>query len=86
MWEDRFFKFVLPCLIVALLLVAVGASISEAEKWERFAAEHDCKLVRVVSGSVSYGTVTINGKTGSADSYTPERKTYRCNDGVEYTR
>lgn len=61
MWEDRFFKFVLPCLIVAALLAAVGLSVSEAEKWEKFAAEHDCKLVRVVSGSVSYGTAELSG-------------------------
>lgn len=62
------------------LLIAAG--IAEKKQWETFAATHECKVVGKVAGYMTYGY--YNGKM--QNYWVPARTTYRCNDGVDYTR
>ena len=66
----------------ALMGLAVGFAIVEQNKWEAFAAQHECKVVGKIAGYNSYGY--YNGKYQTY--WVPAKTTYLCNDGVQYTR
>lgn len=65
-----------------LIGVAVGAVVYDQNQWDAFAAEHECKVVGQIAGHNAYGY--HNGKYQMY--WVPSKKTYLCNDGVEYTR
>ena len=72
------------CLGVGILLIGglIGYAMYEDAKFETFATEHDCKVIGQTDEKYGYGTV--NGKMGAV--IIPATKTYKCNDGVNYTR
>lgn len=76
-----------------LAMVLAGCSISyllaahEAEAWQRFSIEHQCRVVGKMSGDVVIGTgVTANGQVTTTVGVTGDKTGYICNDGVIYWR
>jgi hypothetical protein len=66
----------------ALVAGAVGLSVYEQNQWNAFAAQHECKVVGKIAGYSTYGY--YNGKYQTY--WVPSKTTYRCNDGIDYTR
>lgn len=60
----------------------VGLAIVDENQWQAFAKEHQCKVVGKIAGYSTYGY--HNGKYQTF--YVPSKTTYRCNDGIDYTR
>ncbi|CAB4130011.1 hypothetical protein UFOVP116_225 [uncultured Caudovirales phage] len=76
----------LSALFGGSVLFLVGCFVllyQDAEAWKTFKESHNCKIIAESASSLSYGTTT-NGRIGTYA--TPKRTTYRCDDGVEYTR
>lgn len=67
---------------VGLFSVAVWAGIQEQKQWDAFSKEHQCKKIAHQDGYTMYGY--YNGKYQSF--WVSSKDTYRCNDGVDYTR
>lgn len=87
MFEDVKMEWVLAIVIVGMIAAVITATITDAKKWSRFAAEHDCKLIEVRPGESSSGVaVGADGKVGVVSISTPERRAYKCNDNVTYWR
>lgn len=57
-------------------------AVYDEGQWTAFAAENDCKIVAQTADQTSYGWV--NGKMSTTTI--SGTKTYRCADGVDYTR
>ena len=66
----------------ALVAGAVGLSVYEQNQWNAFAAQHQCKVVAKIAGYSTYGY--HNGKYQTY--WVSSRETFRCNDGIDYTR
>lgn len=81
----RSFKIHFTVMAVGFVAVIGGLfalAAYEHKKWEEFAATHDCKVIGKIAGYHTYGY--YNGKYQTY--YVPGKTTYRCNDGVDYTR
>jgi hypothetical protein len=70
------FWWVLLCIGVLALLV--WASMMNDAEWDGFKAKHHCIVVGKETGGV--------GTTPAGPVLEPDKTTYRCDDGVEYTR
>lgn len=68
--------------IIAIISGAIYLSAQEQKAWNEFAKAHECKVIAHQSGYTAYGY--YNGKYQSY--WVPSRDTYRCNDGIDYTR
>lgn len=66
----------------ALVAGAVALGVYEEGQWQVFAKEHQCKVVGKIAGYSTYGY--HNGKYQTY--WVPSKTTYRCNDGIDYTR
>lgn len=79
-------------LLFVALIVGMGYLIYRDEKqWEAFAKAHNCKIVAVQSGDVVTIVTYSVGPNGQmiptmGTASTSEKKTYKCDDGVTYTR
>lgn len=73
---------VLGGVVVALVPTAIYLDIQEQKTWDAFAQAHECKLIAHQNGYTMYGY--HNGKYQSF--WVSSKDTYRCNDGVDYTR
>ena len=99
----EFFKYLWWCLcdywdawglltiLVIILVIAVVAGIVDTvkkqEAWEKFANEHNCRLIEVKESSASYGCgFTTNGRTGFGTIIESEKRCYVCDDSVKYWR
>lgn len=69
--------------IVLILGAAFWYDSYDNAKWQEFAQAHECRLVGHKDQSYGYG-LTSNGKMGTI--FIPETNTYRCNNGIDYTR
>lgn len=74
-----------------LIAVAVVADSVDAKKWSKFATEHHCFAVGKSAGRTVVGTGVGVGSSGEAVSvvttgYVSPTVTFRCDDGVDYTR
>lgn len=69
-------------LTIAFVLgiVLILAAINNTNAWDRFKSEHHCAIVAKKDGQYVY----TFGKSGGA--WVPGTTTYRCDDGVDYTR
>jgi hypothetical protein len=78
---------IIAASIVALLGLLIWASYEDAKRWEKFSAEHSCKLVAHSDGhyNTGYG-LTTSGKFGMVTTYTDATNSYLCDDGITYTR
>lgn len=67
-------------LILAFCLLIGWAAVVSESHWQDFAKQHHCTVVRKTSGQY----IISFGKGGG--HWLPGTTTYRCDDGVEYTR
>lgn len=85
--NDRWFLPAMAVVAIGLVCLAVWIGIEEQKQWNAFAKAHHCKKVAEIAGYYSYGTgMTSNGKIGTVSQWNPSRETFRCDDGVDYTR
>jgi len=78
-------------IVVASLLFALAAAsaalIQEEKEWEKFSADHKCKVVEKIEGTTSTGVGLMpDGKIAAITTTTPKKTGYACNDGVTYYR
>jgi hypothetical protein len=71
--------------VVAIVFVVIAIVIGkyESDKWDAFAKAHQCKVIAKSAGHNAWG-VGSDGKYSSY--YVAGTTTYRCNDGIDYTR
>lgn len=74
-------------MLVVLLGGALWAGHVDAKRWAKFSAEHDCRVVGKMNGTVGVGTaVKPGGGVATVTTYEPGKTGYLCNDGVTYWR
>lgn len=82
---DRQLTIGLATVISAFVVIA-WLAIEDERRWQEFAAAHECQIVAQTRGRTAYGGTYVNGQYAPSSMYVAGTKTYRCNDGVEYTR
>jgi len=72
---------------LALVSFLVWVGIENEKAWQKYSAEHHCKLIHHVDGYY-ISTVLPDGKGGvtTGTTYVPEQNTYRCDNDLEITR
>jgi Tfp pilus assembly protein PilE len=80
--------FSLPEVLIVLVIVIVfplviWSTYAESKSWDSFKSTHDCQVIAQNKGTTSYG-MTTNGTMGMIQSL--PTTTFKCNDGVTYTR
>jgi hypothetical protein len=81
--------FLFGLILVGLLIVAGGIvwGIHDAREWEKFAAEHHCRVVERTRGESYTGVgLSPNGGTTIVSGSTAPKTAYLCDDGVKYWR
>lgn len=74
-------------LLGVLVAGSFGAAWYTGTEWDKFAEEHECKVVGKQSGSVSTGVgVTSSGSVATVTTYESPKTGYLCNDGITYWR
>ncbi len=81
--NERSYLYLYFAVAGSFIAIAVAIGVYEAKQWEKFAKEHDCKVIAKISGYSAMGAGS-DGKPTSV--YIPGRTTYHCNDGIDYTR
>jgi len=76
------FMYIILTAGVLLTVALIYVTIYEHKKWNAFAKKHNCVVVSTVKGHNV--TTLIDGTY--AVSFVPGNTTYRCDDGVLYTR
>ena len=76
----------LPEVLIVLVIVimfplVIWSTYSESKSWDTFKSTHDCQVTAQNKGTTSYG-MTTNGTMIQSLPTT----TFKCNDGVTYTR
>ena len=82
-------KFIIGLVVGLVLLLGylIHFTNTEEKKWEAFKIKHHCKVISETEGSVS--VVPIFGSNGAFSTATvtnPGTITYRCDNGIDYTR
>ena len=71
-------------IAIVLLLASIILLVAHSNaRWEQFVEQHDCKIIARHKGTSTVG-IGADGKMVSL--YTRGTVTWRCNDGVDYTR
>lgn len=83
--------FILSSLIVFSCVFIVWIVIHRENEWQKFAIEHECKVIGHIPGSVSpgfgYGVSSKGNPTFTSFTVVePDSTVYECNDGIRYTR
>lgn len=94
MWDDGWagrILLILMLFIIALIPIAIYGSIKEAEQWEAFRVEHNCKIVGKERGHTSTGIAPIVGRSGNGGvgiviTTEPDKTGWACDDGITYWR
>ena len=72
---------------LAIIAGAFGYDMHESNKWETFSTEHHCEVVSKAAGSIRF--MPVVGSKGNIDMILwpeSEKVSYRCDDGITYTR
>jgi hypothetical protein len=84
---------IVGCIATGVWAIVWAIRLGQQEEaaWQRFAVEHECKVVAKMRGHATTGTglvIGADGKTGVGvvTSSTPDKTAYQCNDGVTYWR
>lgn len=69
-------------------VVGIGyLSYQDEIRWDKFAAEHDCKKVGHEESSLSIGfAATAKGTVSPVMVASGPKKGFKCNDGITYWR
>jgi hypothetical protein len=78
-------------IIVLFLLSISYLAYAESKQWQKFSAEHNCKIISYDAGStnIGFGTgIMTNGKFGTGTIVVTEssKTGYLCDDGIIYWR
>lgn len=84
-------EIAIVAIFVGLCAVLTWTTVEEQKAWEKFAKDHDCKVVERIAGSTRTGTGYVmqnNGKFGFGvfNTFESDKTVYDCNDGVRYVR
>ncbi len=76
-------------LLIGVVVVAAGLAVwflvKDEQRWQDFRAAHHCTIVGRESGGVAWGINT--GKDGGLiPIVNPDKTSWRCDDGITYTR
>jgi len=74
-------------LLIAVLVFAIWATMTDARQWAAFSTARQCKVTAHVRGDV-FNTITPgpNGQVTIGVAVTPDKTGYTCDDGVTYFR
>jgi hypothetical protein len=75
-----------PVIAIAMLAVVVAIALSECDeqkRWTEYAVEQNCVVTATERGTWHH---VPDGKGGATMHRSPDRKTYRCEDGTTHTR
>lgn len=73
---------VIGAFVIFCLVALFKAAVNDQNKWDSFKQTHDCKVVSETAGHWVYG---FGGKNSNS-YYVNGQTTWKCNDGVTYTR
>lgn len=77
----------LVALIIGCFVVMYLAAEADAEQWEAFSTQHECRVVGQIRGDVSFGVgIAGNGQVSTVITTTSDKTGYACNDGMTYWR
>jgi hypothetical protein len=73
---------------VAVIGLAIWAAIENEKKWQAFIVENECKVTaKIASKTISTSHYDVaQGKYVNSSTTIPGTTTWKCADGVEYTR
>jgi hypothetical protein len=74
---------IMIAVILAVAVLVTAVTVHSSNKWKEFAAQHNCQMVADNAGTSSFG-ITLDGKMGMIRS--ASTKSFKCDDGVTYTR
>lgn len=76
------------CIVLVMACILLGWCVAqENARWSAFSEEHECVVVAKQDGEVFVTPVMMaSGSVGVAVSSSSDTITWRCNDGIEYTR
>lgn len=85
--KDRYWVVILIGIFVFLIGATLSFLYYDETEWNRFAAQHDCKVIGKTSSSSSVGVgAGSNGGVSVVPIITPGKTGYACNDGKQYWR
>ncbi len=86
--QEGFLAPALLFLIVVVLFIGLGyLSYQDGVKWDKFAAEHECKKVGFEESRVGVGfSVSSNGAVSPVMVASGPKTGFECNDGITYWR
>ncbi len=75
-------------LVAVVIVVSIALAVVDAQQWEKFKAEHNCRKVAEVAPSTSDGYAFNAGKHGTTyiTITEPGKTGWLCDDGVTYWR
>jgi len=76
--SDKQSMYALCIGVPALILLLIVLAYNRDEHWQEFQKEHNCKVTGKVDASVLYAN--------KHSVYVPEKTTYLCDDGIQYTK
>lgn len=81
----EFFAILTVIAIVAVLVLAVQQAARESARWEKFKADHACRIVGHMDGS-TFNTFGLDarGNTSIGIGSTPGKTAWLCDDGITY--
>lgn len=74
---------IIPAFCFVLIGIVIYATYQESVEWQKFSKEHDCVVIAKSKGAIM-PAATSNGSLGMIQE--PDKVTYKCNDGITYTR
>ena len=80
--EDKLFLGFTGFAIIGLCILFMYIAYLGEGEWQEYAKDNDCIVVGHTVGTNV--TAIVNGKVGVA--YVPGNTTYKCNNGLTYTR
>lgn len=85
-WDGILIIVAILALIALTIFMALSAR-EEAQQWEVFKKEHNCKVVAHIDGGVTSGVGPViggKGGVGIAIVTIPDKTGWLCDDGITY--
>lgn len=77
-------------LLIGIVLLTSACVNLEQQKWDKYSATHNCKMVSYTAASSTTGAqfamVGVHAVMIPAVQHIPARTEYLCDNGVRYTR
>lgn len=77
-------------LLIGIVLLSSACVNLEQQKWDKYSAEHNCKVVSYIAPSsitgAQFAMVGVHTVMIPGIQHIPAKTEYLCNDGIKYTR